>query len=62
MHNDKKPTEQTNKAEVKQQNQDFQNIPAASENQNPPDISKNDIKKTSKLNETGKMDNTEKNS
>lgn len=61
MDKEKQTTEQANKAEIKKQNQDFQNIPAATEKQNPPDITKEDIKKVSKLVDTGKTDNTEKN-
>ena len=40
----KKTDKKTEKAEVKKQNQDFPDIPAASEKQNPPDIDKKDIK------------------
>lgn len=61
MDKEKQPTEHVNKAEIKNQNQDFQNIPAATEQQNPPDITKEDVKKTSELVDTGKTDNTEKN-
>ena len=52
--------EQISDAERQKQNQDFENLPAASENQSPPDISKKDIKKSSETHEDGKMDNTEK--
>lgn len=49
--------ESANTAETQKQNQDFQNILAASKNTNPPDIDKEDIQKSSK-NKTGKTDNT----
>ncbi|MDW9379342.1 hypothetical protein [Chryseobacterium sp. JV558] len=52
-----KKKESANTAETKKQNQDFQNIPAASEKTNPPDIDKKDIQKSSKA-KSGKMDNT----
>ena len=60
MNPDKKENaDKTNEAETKKQNQDFPNLPAANEKQNPPDIKKKDIKKSSDLAETGKTDNTE---
>ena len=60
MNEDKNKTpEKANEAETRKQNQDFPNIPASSEKQNPPDISKNDIKKSSENHDTGKTDNTE---
>ena len=59
MEPDKK-TENNNSAENKKQNEDFRDIPAASDNQNPPDIDKKDVEKSSKLNKDGKTDNTEK--
>ncbi|WP_374462802.1 hypothetical protein [Chryseobacterium sp.] len=52
-----KKKEPANTAETKKQNQDFQNIPAASKKTNPPDIDKEDIQKASK-NKSGKTDNT----
>ncbi|MCE4064548.1 hypothetical protein [Chryseobacterium gleum] len=52
-----KKKEPANTAETKKQNQDFQNIPAASKKTNPPDIDKEDIRKSSK-NKSGKTDNT----
>ncbi|QBJ85307.1 hypothetical protein DDI74_03105 [Chryseobacterium gleum] len=52
-----KKKESANTAETKKQNQDFQNIPAASKKTNPPDIDKEDIRKSSK-NKSGKTDNT----
>ncbi|MCD9615814.1 MULTISPECIES: hypothetical protein [Chryseobacterium] len=52
-----KKKESANTAETKKQNQDFQNIPAASKKTNPPDIDKEDIQKSSK-NKSGKTDNT----
>ena len=61
MNTEKKDKqEHTNEAETKKQNQDFPNIPASTEKQSPPDISKKDVKKSSEINETGKTDNTEK--
>lgn len=55
---EKKPTE----AEVKKQNMDFPNIPAASEKIKNENEVKKEIKETSKLHDEGKTDNTEKNS
>jgi hypothetical protein len=52
-----KKKKSANTAETKKQNQDFQNIPAASKKTNPPDIDKEDIRKSSK-NKSGKTDNT----
>lgn len=57
--NKKEKPEKTNEAETKKQNQDFPNLAASNEKQNPPDIEKKDIKKSSDLAETGKTDNTE---
>jgi hypothetical protein len=51
--------ESANTAETKKQNEDFQDIPAASKKTNPPDIDKEDIQKASK-NKSGKMDNTKR--
>ena len=62
MSNNDKNSEQKEKiseAERQKQNQDFENIPAASEKQNPPDIDKKDIKQSSELNDEGEMDNEE---
>lgn len=58
MNQDKK-TENNNSAENKKQNEDFKNIPAASDKKNPPDIEKKDIEKSSKVNNDGKTDNTD---
>ncbi len=58
MNQDKK-TENNNSAENKKQNEDFKNIPAASDKKNPPDIEKKDIDKSSKVNNDGKTDNTD---
>ena len=58
MNQDKK-TENNNSAENKKQNEDFKNIPAASDKKNPPDIEKKDIDKNSKVNNDGKTDNTD---
>ena len=60
MSDKNKDKEKISGAERQKQNQDFENIPAASENQSPPDIEKKDIKKSSETHEDGKMDNTEK--
>lgn len=54
---DKAKKESANSAESKKQNQDFPNIPASSKKTNPPDISKEDVEKSSK-NKSGKTDNT----
>lgn len=54
---DKTKKESANSAESKKQNQDFPNIPASSKKTNPPDISKEDVEKSSK-NQSGKTDNT----
>ena len=59
---DKKKTTQpepTSEAQNQKQTQDFPNIPAASENQNPPDIDKEDIKNSKKINDDYKTDNEE---
>ncbi|WP_426478549.1 hypothetical protein ACP3T3_03540 [Chryseobacterium sp. CBSDS_008] len=52
-----KKKESANTAETQKQNQDFQDIPAASKKTNPPDIDKEDVQKSSK-NKSGKTDNT----
>lgn len=49
-------------AEVKKQNQDFPNVPAASEEVKNQNTLKKEIKKTSKLNPDGKTDNTDQKS
>lgn len=54
-----KDHESANSAETKKQNEDFRGIPAASEKTNPSDVDKEDIKKSSENNESGKTDNTE---
>ena len=54
---DNKKNESANSAETKKQNEDFQNIPASSKKQNPPDVEKEDVKKSSE-NKSGKTDNT----
>lgn len=56
--NDRKKTE---KSDVKKQNQDFPNIPASTEKINSGDTAHKEIKKTSKLHNEGKTDNTKKN-
>ena len=60
MSDKNKDQEKISDAERQKQNQDFENIPAASEKQSPPDIDKKDIKRSSETHEDGKMDNTEK--
>ncbi|MCW3167254.1 hypothetical protein OMO38_01820 [Chryseobacterium sp. 09-1422] len=54
---DNKKNESANSAETKKQNEDFQNIPASSKKQNPPDVDKEDVKKSSE-DKSGKTDNT----
>ncbi|SMP27834.1 hypothetical protein [Chryseobacterium profundimaris] len=54
-----KKKESANTAETKKQNEDFQNIPAASKKTNPSDVDKEDVQKSSKNNESGKTDNIE---
>ncbi|WP_209390335.1 hypothetical protein [Chryseobacterium sp. RR2-3-20] len=49
--------ESANSAETKKQNEDFRDIPASSQKQNPPDVDKEDVQKSSK-GKTGKTDNT----
>jgi len=52
-----KKQESANTAETKKQNEDFQNIPAASKKTNPSDVDKEDVQKSSKNNKSGKTDN-----
>ncbi|MBV6880748.1 hypothetical protein NG800_010245 [Epilithonimonas ginsengisoli] len=59
MEPDKKQ-ESNNSSEQKKQTEDFKNIPAASDKQNPPDIDKKDIDKSSEVNKDGKTDNIKK--
>ena len=47
-----------NKEKKKKQIDDFRDIPASSEKQNPSDVDKEDIQKYSKNNKSGKTDNT----
>ncbi len=49
-------------ASTKKQNQDFPNIPASTEKHDSGEEMKEQVKESSKLNEDGKTDNTEKNS
>lgn len=51
-----------NTAETIKQNEDLPNLPAATEKIDNEDHVKKEIKKTSKLNDEGKTDNTEINS
>ncbi|WP_312344313.1 hypothetical protein [Chryseobacterium binzhouense] len=55
---EKNKKESANTAETKKQNEDFRDIPASSEKQNPSDVDKEDVQKASK-DKTGKTDNTE---
>lgn len=57
MSEDKNQKESANKAETEKQNEDFRDVPASSEKQNPPDIDKKDVQKSSE-NKSGKTDNT----
>ncbi|WP_332454179.1 hypothetical protein [Chryseobacterium aquaticum] len=54
---DENKKESANSAETKKQNEDFRDIPASSEKQNPSDVDKEDVKKSSE-NKSGKTDNT----
>ncbi|WP_262147390.1 hypothetical protein [Chryseobacterium foetidum] len=54
---DNKKKESANSAETKKQNEDFRDIPASSDKQNPPDVDKEDVQESSK-NKSGKTDNT----
>lgn len=60
MENPKKHTK-TEKAEIKKQNQDFPNIPAASDKINSEKTVRKEVRETSELHNEGKTDNTEKN-
>ncbi|MNK59725.1 hypothetical protein D3C87_788440 [compost metagenome] len=59
MNPDKKK-ESNNSSEQKKQTEDFRDLPASSDKKNPPDIDKEDVDKSSKVNKDGKTDNTEK--
>ena len=50
---------QNSASENAKETEDFKNIPAASDKKNPPTISKEDIKKSSDLNKSGKTENTD---
>ncbi len=54
---DENQKESANSAETKKQNEDFRDLPASSEKQNPSDVDKEDVKKSSE-NKSGKTDNT----
>ncbi|MFY1046259.1 hypothetical protein [Chryseobacterium sp. GP-SGM7] len=54
---DNKKKDSANSAETKKQNEDFRDIPSSSEKQNPPDVDKEDVQKSSS-NKSGKTDNT----
>ncbi|WP_226064498.1 hypothetical protein [Kaistella polysaccharea] len=60
MHNEK--NKKTEEAEVIKQNQDFPNVPAASEKVKSEKTMKKEVKESSKLNPEGKTDNTDHNS
>ncbi|MBF8455886.1 hypothetical protein IV494_01720 [Kaistella sp. G5-32] len=60
--NDKKNIKKSNESEVQKQNEDFPNMPISSEKVDSGEKMKKQIKKTSKLHEDGKTDNTETNS
>ena len=56
---DSKKDQKTQDAEVKKQNQDFPNVPAASEKIHSEKTLKKEIKKTSDLHPDGKTDNND---
>ena len=56
---DSKKDQKTKDPEVKKQNQDFPNVPAASEKIHSEERLKKEIKKTSDLHPDGKTDNTD---
>lgn len=60
MNDDK--NKKTSNSEVKKENQDLPNLPAATEKVKDGDNLEKEIKKSSKLNPDGKTDNTEQNS
>lgn len=53
-----KQPESANTLQTIKQNEDFRDMPASSEKQNPPDIKKDDVQKSSE-DTSGKTDNTE---
>lgn len=53
-----KQPESANSLQTIKQNEDFRDMPASSEKQNPPDIKKDDVQKSSE-DTSGKTDNTE---
>lgn len=61
MENDKSLSK-TKASDTKKENQDFANIPAASEKINSEKTVKKQIRESSRLHKDGKTDNTEKNS
>ena len=56
---DPKKDKKTEEAKVQKENQDFPNVPAATDEVHTAETLKKEIKKTSKLNPEGKTDNTE---
>lgn len=59
---DSEKSKKPEKAEIKKENQDFPNVPAASDKINREETMKKEIKKTSDLHPDGKTDNTDHNS
>lgn len=57
-----KKDKKTEEAQIKKQNQDFPNVPAATDEVHSAETMKKEIKKTSRLNPEGKTDNTDQNS
>ena len=53
---------QSNNSQIQKQNEDLPNIPASTQKINSEEEAKKQIKETSKLQEEGKTDNTEKQS
>lgn len=60
MEPEKRKDKRTEKAEIKKQNQDLPNIPAASERISQGQTAKKEIHQTSKLNKDGKTDNSDR--
>lgn len=59
---DKEKDQETKKAEIKKENQDFPNISASTGKVNSSKKMEKEIKKTSKITPEGKTDNTDHNS
>lgn len=58
---EKPKSKKTEEAEIKKENQDYRNIPAASDRIQNEKTAKKEIQESSKINSEGKTDNTEKN-